>query len=163
MSGSAVQPLFNTGRIAPLMLQSAGKLSACSVEPRRFELGCPKRPKLRGFPVSIPRNWTCVFGASSVAHAASFLESGDGVSGQLLVLPWVPEVFAGLAALPWPVMAIDVVGVAQAEALVRILTAPAALKGGPGRATANPRVTTRRLRQRCRGVAAEAAVLAWNG
>ena len=65
-----------------------------------------------------------------------FLESGDGVSGQLLVLHWVPEVFAGLAALPRTVMAIDVVGVAQAEALVRILTATTALKGGPGRVTA---------------------------
>ena len=51
----------------------------------------------------------------------------------------------------------------EIEALVRILTATTALKGGPGRVTANPLVTTRRLHQRCRCVAAEATVLAWNG
>ena len=74
-----------------------------------------------------------------------------------------PELSAFLTGLPRTRVTIDVVGIAQRKAFVRILAAPPTSKGQKSGIAAYPLLATRRLHQRCRDIATKAAMLPGNG
>src|SRR5712691_9068148 len=79
------------------------------------------------------------------------------------VLVRCPELAAFLTGLPRTRVAINVVGIAQRKAFVRILTAPPTSKGHQSGIATSPLLATRRLHQRHRGIATKAAMCTGNG
>src|SRR5437016_14123662 len=73
-----------------------------------------------------------------------------------------PELSAFLTGLPRTQVPIDVVGIAQRKAFVRILAAPPTSKGHKSGIAAYPLLATRRLHQGRRGIATKAAMLTGN-